>query len=155
MSVRLENVTRGDFKYNNCPILFEDANANNRFALITKGKYSYRLAWHSDLINPVILEINSNVVSIGVDQNFAIIDFNNNSILFNLNLIYNFLNVFLFKDWIFIVTELEIIKVGKNIFQVLEEYALPDLFEEIFFKGDRIEVRSADNNIIEIGNLSN
>ena len=150
MNVILKNLTKEEFNNNKNPILFKDEIANNRHALITNSKLAFLMAWHSDLIEPVISEIRDSIVSVGVDQNFAIVDFKNNCIPLNLNLSYNFLDASIFRSWIFIITELEIIKADRNSFQILNEYGLPDLFQNILFKEDRIIVKCAEDISIEI-----
>lgn len=138
--IELIKITTGDFNESKIPLLFSETKANNNCAIITDGITKYRLAWHSDMIDPVILRITYGIYGIGVDQHFSIINFEKKEIPCTLNLMYNFLNAEIFDEWIFIITELEIIKMDKNSLGVLAEYALPDFFEEIQFSYDGIKV---------------
>lgn len=137
--------------FSNYPILFQDREMFNRsFGLLNSDKQIYRIAWHSNTINPLINELKDNICSVGVDQNFAIIDFNKKKVILNLNLFYNFFTVKNIKERIFIITELEIIELNNNDFQVISHYDLPDIFEEMTINGEFIDVLCMENIKIRI-----
>ena len=71
----LNKITKEEFEIRKDQVLFNDKIVNNRFAIITNGTNSFKIAWYSDLIDPVITEITTDIYCIGIDQNFAIIDF--------------------------------------------------------------------------------
>lgn len=123
------------------PILFQDKEIFNRFyGLFMAKNIGYRIAWYSDIVNPVINEWDDDIYSIGIDQNFAIIDFKKTEVLLNLKLSYNFYTIKNIKERIFIITELEIIELNKEDFQIKFHYELPEIFEEIIVDGNFIEV---------------
>lgn len=127
--------------FSDYPILFQDKGIFNRsFGLLLSHKQSYRIAWHSDTINPLIQELNTNICSVGIDQNFAIIDFDKIKVILNLKLSYNFFTVKVIRERIFVVTELEIIELNNNDFQVVCHYDLPEIFEQMNINGEFIDV---------------
>lgn len=61
--------------------------------------------------------------------------------VYYLRLTYNFYTVKVFNEDVFIITELEILKLDKVTFTITNEYELPDLFEEIVIYDGRIEFK--------------
>jgi len=149
--IEFNKINEEEFNKQNVPTLFKEDNerANNNYAIISVCKLGFQFAWNSS-IEPIILEVNSNIYCIGIDQHFAIINFNSNNIIITLNLFYNFYDTKIFKEWIFVITELEIIKIDKTTFKILENYELPDFFEKITFSEGQIEVKCTGNYIIII-----
>lgn len=83
--VKLCRVNKDTFYQMEILLLFADNNdrANKHFAIISDDNHSFRIAWNSD-IEPVLKEISSGIISIGIDQHFSIIDFNTGKILLNI-----------------------------------------------------------------------
>jgi hypothetical protein len=102
------------------------------------------------MVQPEITEIFSNVYAIGIDQNFAIIDFTDGKVLLKLEFTYNFYTVQFIDDKFFAITELELIQIDKYTFKVLKEYPFPDFFQEMKQVGDHIEIKCAGDINIEI-----
>ena len=143
--IKLTKLTESSFdKYNN-DIIFQDDVSNRCYAIIEDEKFVFRLAWHSDLIEPVISELSEKIISIGIDQNFAIVDFGTGTISLKIRLPYNFLDARVFNQWVFVITELEILCIDKQHFQILNEFPLPEFFEEMQFETTHIIVKCAEN----------
>lgn len=144
-------ITKIEFNALNELTLFKEADdrANNHYAIISDGMYGLKFSWNSE-IEPVIIEVKPKVYSIGIDQHFAVVDFSSNTILLNLNLFYNFYDTKIFKEWIFIISELEILKVSRLDFNIIETYELPDFFSDIEFKGEVAEIRCSGGEIIQL-----
>jgi len=149
VAIIFKKITEEEFNKSALPILFNEA-TSRRFGEIVNGSNGFRFSWQSDLIEPVITEINKNIYSIGIDQNFAIVNLDENNVLLRLRLTYNFLTTKLYKGSIFVCTELEILRLehGGN-YQVLSSYPLPDFFEDIIFEDDIIKVKCVENDLIE------
>jgi hypothetical protein len=150
MAVSLIKLTRTEYYSFNNLALFDD-NLNSRcYGVITDGQNDFRLAWQSDLIEPILTQVEANVFSIGIDQDFAVVDFSKNIVLFRLRLIYNFIFTQLFKASIFVITELEIIKIDTANYKISNEYALPESFEDIITLKDSLKILCAEGKYIEI-----
>lgn len=149
--IRLNRIDKDAFHHQAVPMLFgeNDDRANNHFAMICNDTHSFKFAWNSD-IEPIVKEIISNVYGIGIDQHFSIIDFNSGNILLNLNLFYNFYNIEGLRNFILVITELEIIKINLTGFVVTKTYALPEYFEGIEFKEGSIAVKCINGEVINI-----
>ena len=88
MKITLLQITEEQFYRLTMPVLFNDIKTSRSFSTITNGVRYFKFAWQSDLITPVITEIDTAIYSIGIDQSFVVIDFNKNSVPLNLNLPY-------------------------------------------------------------------
>jgi hypothetical protein len=150
MDLVVRQLNKIEFEDTNVPILFEDSPTDRRFAIATFNNYSYRFAWQSDLMNPNILKIKEKVYAIGIDQNFSIIDFEINSIVYNVKLFYNFLDMRLHNELLYVITELEIIVITVINFKTNENFDLPDNFDSISFFKDCITVKCMDGTFLEI-----
>ena len=141
MDINLIRISKENFDKNDSPILFMDNISNREWALLTNGLYTLKIAWHSDLINPMITKIDGYVYGIGIDQNFAVVDFSEQIIKLNLHLFYNFFETKILGDFFFIISELEIIKIEKFTLEIVHKYDLPEIFEEVVFKSDHYEIK--------------
>jgi hypothetical protein len=150
MELHLKNISAEEFSQLKVPILFRDKISDRNFGIITNEKIEFRLAWQSDTVQPEITEIFSNVYSIGIDQNFAIIDFTEEEVLLKLEFTYNFYTVQFIDDKFFVITELELIQIDKYTFKVLKEYPLPDFFQEMQQVDRHLQVKCDGDISIEI-----
>ncbi len=131
-------------------IIFHNEKTDKLYGTIVSGERKFCFSWRSDLIDPKIFEINSSIVAVGIDQNFALIDVKQNEILLNLNLDYNFYDIKLYGDSIFVATELIIIEINSITFKVLNEYDLPEIYEDISINESMINVQCLYDVQVEI-----
>jgi hypothetical protein len=133
------------------PLLFSevDERLNKNYGKISDETYNFIFSWYSD-IEPIVLEINPNIYSVGVDQHFAIVDFNSNAVLLNLNLFYNFYDTKIINEYFLVITELEIIKVDRITFKILSKFELPDFFNGLEFENGVLEVTCVGGEIVII-----
>ncbi|HRP03212.1 MAG TPA: hypothetical protein PLE30_11250 [Candidatus Kapabacteria bacterium] len=150
MKIKLFEISELDFKALSVPILFNDDSSDRVFGLISDNKNKYKLGWQSDVIKPVIKWINSNICSIGIDQKFIIFEFDTGKVLLKTQLDYFFFDTLILNDSVYIITELELIKIKIKDFFIQESYALPDYFESIRIEKDSIIVKCVDSQVINI-----
>jgi hypothetical protein len=150
MSIIIKEITENEFHLVEYPIIFSDGHSDRKFGLISNGKYSYKFAWRSDLISPVIVELTTWIYCLGIDQNFVIINFKSNAILLDLKLTYFFYDIKINGNFIYVITELEIIKIAKTTFIVEKIYDLPDMFQEIEFNNQEAKIKCFGDNIVFI-----
>ncbi|HEX8576093.1 MAG TPA: hypothetical protein VF677_07335 [Flavobacterium sp.] len=148
MDIIISQIEETEFNKLNIPILFSDAKTNRCYGIISNHNYSYRFSWQSDVVKPNITEVKNGIYAIGIDQNLSIIDFNINSITCSLELTYFFYDTKIFDNFIYIITELEIIKIDIIAFKIIKEYELPDVFKEMVFANNKVRVQCLDDNII-------
>ena len=140
----LINISKEEFNREKAPFISQIGSPFRCFGLITDGEKSFKMAWQSDKIKPWVKEIGPNICGVGIDQNFSIVDFNSGLIRLKLSLTYNFYTVYIFLGSIFVITELEILKLDGTTFEVIVEYGLPDFFEGIEIEGDHLKVMCKD-----------
>jgi len=147
----INKITKEEFENLKTPILFTEKNAeaNNNLASISNGINGFRIAWNSD-INPILLLVSRNIYAIGIDQHFAVVDFESQAVLLNIDLFYNFYDIKIFSGFIYVITELEIIKINLLSYTLVETYPLPDYFENIEFNDRGIEVKCLGGEIVTI-----
>ncbi|WP_154652532.1 hypothetical protein [Flavobacterium rivuli] len=146
MKVEFKAISESDFRETGSILLF-NTERPRCYGIIFNEEISFKFGWQSDLITPEINEVSENVYSLGIDLNFAIIDFNKNSIVTNLLLDYFFYLTKLYEDYLYVITELSIIRIELVTFTIIETLYLPDIFKEIVFDKNRIEVKCFNDEI--------
>lgn len=147
MKVELKLINEVVFNELNSKTIF-NAEGSRCYGILANKDDSYKLGWQSEIVSPKINEISNNIYSIGIDLNFAIVDFEKDNIVLNLSLDYFFYETKLHNGFIYVVTELLIIKINQRTFDIIEEFGLPDFFEEIIFKDDIIEIKCLNEEIV-------
>jgi len=74
MKVWIEKVTEADFYKMDIPVLFNDKMTSRCFGVITNGNQSFGLSWQSDLILPELVGVDSDIYTVGIDQDFCIVN---------------------------------------------------------------------------------
>lgn len=149
MEIVFEKITKDTFDSLNANILFHDSTDRNYGKVFYKGTI-FKFSWASDLVPPVIKKISDCKYGIGIDFNFSIVDFEQNTILINLIFDYYFLNFIVRKGYLYIANELEIIKLDSNTFKLMETYYLPEIYAGFLIKDSILEVNCLDGNKIII-----
>lgn len=150
MNIELTHILDSDFKNMDIPTLFEDKLTDRTFGILSDGRNEYKLGWPSDNIKPVIKWINSSLCSIGIDLVFVIFEFITGKVLLKLSLDYFFYDTKIYNEFIYVITELEIIKINIAILAVVEIYSLPDCFESIEFYERNIMVKCVGDEVVKI-----
>ncbi|HEY5751394.1 MAG TPA: hypothetical protein VIU12_35290 [Chryseolinea sp.] len=142
MQVELIEVEKEDFANVDCEILFANVLADRKHVMLSKGEDpKYKFTWQSDLIKPELTEIADDVFSIGIDLNFAIVNIETRNVLLNVSLDSFFYYTTTLGDSIYVIAEVEIMKIDKHSYVIIHRYGLPDIFEEMKVVNDRIEVK--------------
>jgi hypothetical protein len=142
-------IDKNKFKESDSEIIFYNEQTNSSFAELIHDNYSFKTGWDSDLIKPKVLKIESNIFAIGIDQNFAIIDFKKEEVLLKLELFYSFYDIKIHKNEIYICTELEILVLNKFNYTTLNTIALPEFYEEINFEDNAVIIKCIDGFIVK------
>jgi hypothetical protein len=151
MATIIREISEHQFKKLDAPILFENELSDRVFGEVSKRENKYRFGWQSTGIMPVWLWITDSVCSIGIDLIFVIFDFDSGQILMKLPLDYFFYDVKLQCEFLFVLTELEVIRISTSNWVVSKSFALPDYFETIEFREGCISARCINGEVIEIG----
>ncbi|MDI3322368.1 hypothetical protein [Pinibacter soli] len=149
MEVVFKEISEREFLSQQIKVLFINNNGNRKFGIVSLSNSSYKFSWQSDLITPVITKIADNICAVGVDQHFVIIDFEQNKLLLDLSLFYNFYDTKIWEEQIFVCTELEVLVFDKVAFSIVRSIDLPDFFEDIVFEDRRIRIVCMGQLVIE------
>lgn len=150
MKIQLDEISESEFINLNLPVLFEDKLTDRVFGIISNGVKKYKFGWQSTTIKPVIKFINDNHCSLGVDLTFIVFDFNTGEILQKISLDYYFYDTQIFNGFIYVITQLEIIKINILDMTIVKTFDLPDYFESFNPKEKNIVVECLGGEIILI-----
>lgn len=151
MKVELKLINEVVFNESNLTTIF-NVERPRCYGILVNKDYSYKLEWQSEIVNPKINEISDNVYSIGIDLNFAIIDFEKGNVVLNLPLDYFFYDTKLHNGFIYVITELLIIKINQMTYEVIEKFSLPDFFNKIIFNNNTMEIKCLNDEIVRYPN---
>lgn len=150
MNIVIKEISEPEFKELKIPVLFEDASIDRTFGVISDGKNEYKLGWQSENIKPVIKWVNTILCSIGVDLMFVMFEFTSGRILQKFSLDYYFYDTRIYNGAIYVITQLEIIKINIAELVIVENYSLPDYFESIEFNEGAVVVKCVGDEIVNI-----
>ncbi len=150
MNISIKEISELEFKKLNIPVLFEDESMDRAFGVISDGKNEYKLGWQSDNIKPIIKWINTVLYSIGIDLTFVLFEFNTGRILQKLSLNYFFYDTEIYNESLYVITELEIVKINITDLAIVETFSLPNFFESIEFNEGIVAVKCVGDEVINI-----
>ncbi|HPK10479.1 MAG TPA: hypothetical protein PK246_09115 [Saprospiraceae bacterium] len=149
MNACIKEISESEFKRLKIPVLFEDELTDRTFGVLSDGKNIFKLGWQSE-IKPVIKWIDLALCSIGIDLIFIIFEFGTGRVLKKLSLDYYFYDTKIFKEAMYVITELEIIKINITDLAIVGTYSLPDYYERIEFNEDLITIKCIDDEIVNL-----
>lgn len=150
MKISIKEMPESEFEKLKIPILFEDKSIDRTFGVVSDGKIEYKLGWQSENIKPVIKCINLLLCSIGIDLIFVIFELTTGRVLQKISLDYYFYDTKIYKGAIYVITQLEIIKVGIQDLAIVKIYSLPDYFESIEFNEEILVVKCIGDKVVNI-----
>jgi len=150
MKVNIKELTESDFNKLKLPILFEDKLSDRVFGLVSNGVNEYKLSWQSMISKPKINVIDDFRCSIGIDLVFIIFEFQTGEIPMKLSLDYFFYDATIYNEFLYVITELEIIKISSTDLVIAQIYPLPDYFESIEFNEGTIVARCVGGEVVSI-----
>ncbi|TDO21274.1 hypothetical protein [Pedobacter duraquae] len=132
-------LTETDFNKTDAFVLFAE-DMSKCYGLTALNDMRYKFGWHSDMIKPQITKIVDLTYSIGIDLHFAVVDFQDGTVIHNLRLFSFFFDTYV-MDQIYVITEMEIIRINRLTYEILNHFQLPDIFEEMKIENGRIKVQ--------------
>ena len=153
MNSEFKHITEIEYQHISLPILFQNRYTNRRFGLIEDKEVGFKLAWQSDLIEPDFLKLSEEQYLIGVDQNFAVVDFSSMEVLIKIPLASNYLASDIMNDKVFVSSELEVLQLSLEDFRIMNRYLLPDVFENIRTNKGELFVSCMDGSSHKLSDL--
>ncbi|MGP1492277.1 MAG: hypothetical protein ACTTJJ_02595 [Prevotella fusca] len=89
------------------------------------------------------------IYAIGIDQNFAIYVFEKKQRIMYLDLMFLFCEMVKFNQKLFIATELEVIVVDLEEYNIIDTISLPDMYDKIEINCDKIDIHCLENILIK------
>ncbi len=136
--MKLNKITKNQYENLSCVELFSAGKDYNRcYASITVYGINYKFAWGSDLIEPVVKELDLDAVAIGVDCNLCIIQLSSKTILHRV-LPSNLFDICSNDLFVVCICETGVVSINNTDKDSVREYALDDIVEEYQLDGYRL-----------------
>lgn len=130
MIIKFEKIKKAEFKNKQNSIVLLEKISDDNFGEIQINGCLFQLGWSGDFILPVVKEIDSVSFGLGVDFNFIIVHSEKKGIIFKLKLDEYFMNFIVVNNEIYIASELKVIQLAINNFEILNEFYLPEIFDD-------------------------
>ena len=140
MSLIITEINESEYKKSDSIELFEinERLQYNRFVAITAFQKKYKISWESEKVFLDLREISQYIYLLGVDQKFIIYDFFNSTVKLEMTLDSYYVQSLLYKDYLIIITELDLFFISKQSFRVESRIALKDIFTKIDVKEEEL-----------------
>lgn len=148
--VILKHISESDFLSSEKIVVFDDSTYNRCFCEILIDERGFKLGWNSDLMQPMVLCLSLETYVVGIDEYFAIVNFKTLEIIKKIKLDYNFIKVLLYQEYLFVITELEIIKLKNEDYTIENTFLLNDIFDSFKIDNNDILIETFDGNITRI-----
>ncbi|MBW4693751.1 MAG: hypothetical protein KME27_18555 [Lyngbya sp. HA4199-MV5] len=150
MTVQIQSITAEDFQTIDGARRIIVHDHPRQFARLNLGEPlgCYGLSWCSDLplIQPVIQHSHDRqTLWVGVDQRLAAIDLQDGHISLSLALYYNLFQILPTRDWVAVLTELEVLLFDNSDCSLFCSQALPDLAAELSIINSDLVIRLHDD----------
>jgi hypothetical protein len=137
----ITKLSKAGFNETSAEVLFNSDNAR-AFGVFEAQSCKFKLDWESDLIIPEVYDLGNEFYTIGIDQNFAIVDVGKCAVKLSVKLGYFYVETIVVDETIFVITELAIIKISKVSLQILKIEALPDIYQEcLSYKNGILQIK--------------
>ena len=149
--MKLEFIDHNTYKELDYEAIFDDLHNDfyRKYGKIIHANSYIKIAWSSDLLLPQFLYLSSKKYAIGIDQNFAIYDFEKKYRIMYLDLRFLFFEMVKVNQKLFIATELEVIVVDLEDYNIIDTISLPDMYDKIEINCDQIDIHCLENILIK------
>ena len=152
MTLIKQQISEKQYNELDYPILFDDNKFDRAFGIIDNGKYQWKYGWQSISLKPFIENLEAETYLIGIDRDFIIVDLSSNIIKLKLRLNYFFYGAKQTDKLIFVISELEVIKIVKTNFEIIQSYELPDFFQDMKIMDEHCKITYSGGGSIIIPN---
>ncbi|OIN56672.1 hypothetical protein [Arsenicibacter rosenii] len=150
MNINVKKISELDFRNLKIPTLFEDEPIDRAFGIVSNGRAEYKIGWQSEDIKPVVKCINVLLCSIGIDLVFVIFDFSTGEVLKKVYLDYYFYDIIIHKELLFVITQLEVIRIITTDFSLNKTYSLPDYIENFKIEKGILVIKCIGGDIVYV-----
>lgn len=154
MNIKFEKIKKAEFKNKrNSIVLFEKISDDN-FGEVQWNGCIFHFGWRGNFILPVVKEIDSISFGLGVDFNFIIVNCAKKETIFKLEFDEHFINFIVINNEIYIASELKVVQLAINNFKILNEFYLPEIFDDFVITENSIIASCINNDTITLNNFN-
>jgi hypothetical protein len=139
--MNLNIIDKHTFDEANSRCVFSNNNTDRCYALVTEENSSFKFAWRSDLVQVKILMIKPHTYAIGIDENFAIIDFKTGQIILYVFLHFLFHEFKLSSGSLLIATDFEVLIFDIQNCIIKRKIDLPDTYEAMEISTGNVQIK--------------
>ena len=147
----MQKLTAKEYHSLEAPILFseKDSRCDKCFGYITIGEQRYKFSWCSSLVEPIVEALDSNLLGIGIDQHFCIL--NTSSGIYKCwDLDTPFLYLIVYERYVVVICETNILFIGLDTLKVEKDYLFSEIISDVKLENRIMKVVFIDDNKIDI-----
>jgi hypothetical protein len=150
-SYDIQKLTAKEYSSLEAPVLFseEDRRFNKCFGIITIGEQRYKFSWYSDLVEPIIELLDSNLFGIGIDQHFCILN-SSNGIYKCWDLDTPFLYMIVYEGYVVVICEINILFISLDALKIEKDYLFSEIISDVKLKNRIMRTVFIDDNELDI-----
>ncbi len=147
----MQRLTAKEYYSLEAPTLFseKDYRCNNCFGLVRIGVHDYKFSWNSNLINPTIELLDSNIHGIGVDQHYCLLN-SSSDVFYCWDLDTNFLFTIVYERYVIVICEINILFISLDSLKVEKEYMFTEIISDVRIENHIMMITFIDDNELEI-----
>lgn len=149
MNLSYKSIGKADFKRIENKIFF-DSRYDRRYGRVDFNGMTVAFGWRSDLIEPVVMKLDSQNVLIAIDQNAVIVNSYIGDVSTRMNFVDNFVHVERFENKIYLATEFCVYQLVGPLWRAGIKYDLPDNFEAFNCSDGRLFALCMDGTKLEL-----
>lgn len=143
----IKEISESEYDNSNSTELFEidERLKYNRFVEIVAFQKKYKICWPSESIPLDVREVAPNTYLLGVDLQFIIYDFASSTVKLAMTLDSYYYESLYYKDYLIIITEVDLYFINTQSFHIESNINLPDIFTSMDIEGDKLCVHCMDD----------
>lgn len=151
IQIAMQKLTAKEYHSLEAPTLFseKDSRCDKCFGFISIGEHKYKFSWYSSLVEPIIEALDSNLLGIGIDQHFCIIDISS-GIFKCWDLDTPFLYLIVYERYVVDICETNILFISLDTLKVEKNYLFSEIISEVKLENRIMKVVFIDDNKIDI-----
>ena len=147
----MQKLTAEEYYSLEAPTLFSenDNRCNKMFGYIEICEHKYKFSWNSSLVKPIIGLLDSDILGIGIDQHFCILNTNNGAYkCWNLDT--PFLYLMVFERFAVVVCEINILFINLDTIKIEKEYMFSEIISDVRVENRIMRIVFIDDSELDI-----
>ena len=143
----MQKLTAKEYHSLEAPTLFseKDSRCDKCFGFITIGEQKYKFSWCSTLVEPIVEALDSNLLGIGIDQHFCIL--NTSSGVFKCwDVDTPFLYMIVYEEFVVVICEISILFISLDTLKGEKDYLFSEIISDVKLENRIMKVVFIDDN---------